>query len=159
MRSIQALLALSILACNDPSDEVSKDQPLAIPAGDDGRPARPAEGGDRVATERGSVTVALREQLARARIRYESLKAQAAEQGQKVAASTDQLLQKTKDRIDAAEAKLDKVDQVAANELAGFEKEMSRELDAIDSDLKALGDSLAGEEGAAASLEVEEDHD
>ena len=163
MRSITALLALSIVACND-SSELSKDQPLAIPAGDDGRPALPADGNttdptDQAASERVSVTVAWREQLAKARIRYESLKAHAGEQGEKLATATDQLIQKTKDQIDAAEAKVDKADEVAAAEFDGFKNAMARDLQAIETNLRSLDDSIAGDKGAAASLEVEEDHE
>jgi hypothetical protein len=161
MRSIiTGLLAFSILACNDASD-VSKDQPLAIPAGDDGRPALQAEGTptDQAASERVSVAVAWREQLAKARIRYESLKAHAGAQGDKLAAATDQLIQKTKDQIDAADAKVEKADQVAAAEFEGFKTAMVRDLEAIEADLKALDDAIAGDKSAAASLEVEKDHE
>ena len=157
MRSITALLAFSILACNDSSD-VTKDQPLAIPAGDDGRPALP-EDAAADATDRTSVTVAWREQLAKARVRFESLKARASEQGQKVAESTDQLIQKTKDELDATEAKVAKADQVAAAEFDGLEAAVARDLETIEAHLRALDDSIASDKGAAASLEVEEDHE
>ena len=160
MRSITALLAFSILSCNDSAD-VTKDQPLAIPAGDDGRPALPAEGTAKndATADRSSVTVSWREQLAKARVRFESLKAHANEQGQKASESTDQLIQKTKDELDSTEAKVDKADQVAAAEFEGFKTAMARDLDAIEAHLKALDDSIAGDKSAAASLEVEEDHE
>ena len=167
MRSITAVLAFSILACHDASD-VTKDQPLAIPAGDDGRPALPADEGsarnDRDAnvagtSDRSSVMVDWREQLAKARVRFESLKAHANEQEQKVSESTDQLIQKTKDELDSTEAKVEKADQVAANEFDGFKSAIARDLDAIEAHLKALDDSIAGDKSAAASLEVEEDHE
>ena len=160
MRSITALLAFSILSCDDPS-EVSKDQPLAIPGGDDGRPALPADGTatDQAASERVSVTVAWREQLAKARVRYETLRTHAGEQGDKLAAATDQLIQKTKDQIDAADGKIEKADQVAAAEFDGFKSAMARDLEAIEANLKALDDAIAGDKRAAASLEVEEDHE
>jgi len=157
MRSIIALLAFSIVACNDSAD-VKKDQPLAIPAGDDGRPAVPTDEGASN-TDRTSVTSAWREQLAKARVRFESLKARVSEQGQKVSESTDQLIQKTKDELDATEAKVDKADQVAANEFDGFKSAVGRDLEAIEAHLKALDDSIAGDKSAAASLEVEEDHE
>jgi len=167
MRSITALLAFSILACNDSSDG-TKDQPLAIPAGDDGRPALPAEDGtarnddnrdDAATSDRTSVTVAWREQLAKARVRFESLKAHATEQGQKVSESTDQLIQKTKDELDSTESKVEKADQVATDEFDGFKNAMARDLEALEAHLKALDDSIAGDKSAAASLEVEEDHE
>jgi len=160
MRSITALLAVSILACHSSSD-VTKDQPLAIPAGDDGRPALPADDGTarNDAGDQTSVTAAWREQLAKARVRFESLKAHASEQGQKASDSTDQLIQKTKDELDSTEAKVEKADQVAAGEFDGFKSSVARDLDAIESHLKALDDSIAGDKSAAASLEVEEDHD
>ena len=167
MRSITAVFAFSILACNDSSD-VSKDQPLAIPAGDDGRPALPAEDGtarndadrnDASSSDHTSVVVTWREQLAKARVQIESLKARASEQGQKVSDSTDQLIQKTKDELDSTEAKVEKADQVAATEFDGFKSAVGRDLDAIEAHLKALDDAIAGDKGAAASLEVEEDHE
>jgi hypothetical protein len=167
MRTVTALLAFSLLSCND-SSEVSNDQPLAIPAGDDGRPALPADDGtarddvdrnDAADSERTSVTVSWREQLAKARVRYESLRAHASEQGQKVAASTDQLIQKTKDQLDAAEAKVEKADRVAADEFDGFKNAMARDLEAIEADLRALDDAIASDKSAAASLDVEEDHE
>ena len=156
MRSITALFAMSILACNDSSD-VKKDQPLAIPAGDDGRPALPAD--DAGTTDRTSVTVAWSEQLAKARVRFESLKARASEQGQKATESTDQLIQRTKDELDAADAKVAKADQVAAEEFDGLKTSVARDLDTIEAHLKALDDSIAGDKSAAASLEVEEDRE
>ena len=167
MRSILALLAISIMACND-SQDVSKDQPLAIPAGDDGRPALPPDDGtartdntdnDAAASDRSAVTVAWREQLAKARVRYESLKARASEQGQKVAESTDQLIQKTKDELDSAETKVEKADQVAADEFDGFKNAIARDLESLEANLRTLDDKIAGDKGAAASLEVEEEHD
>jgi hypothetical protein len=167
MRSLTALLAFSILACNDSFDG-SKDQPLAIPAGDDGRPALPADDGttrndvdrnDAATSDRSSVTIAWREQLARARVRFESLKAHASEQAQKVSESTDQLIQKTKDELDSAESKVEKADQIAADEFEGFKSAMARDLEAIEAHLRALDDSIEGDKGAAASLDVEEDHE
>ena len=167
MRSITALFAFTILGCHDSSD-ATKDQPLAIPAGDDGRPAIPADDGtartdadqnDAATSDRTSVTITWREQLAKARVRFESLKAHASEQGQKVSDSTDQLIQKTKDEIDSTEAKVEKADQVAAAEFDGFKSAVGRDLDAIEAHLKALDDSIQGDKSAAASLEVEEDHE
>ena len=71
MRSITALLVFSVVACHDSSD-IAKDHPLAIPAGDDGRPALPS--GDKTheaaTTDRTSVMVAWHEQLAKARVRF-----------------------------------------------------------------------------------------
>jgi hypothetical protein len=157
MRSITVLLAFTIVACHDSSD-VTKDQPLAIPAGDDGRPALPSNE-KASTTDRTSVTAAWREQLAKARVRLESLKAHASEQGQKASESTDQLIQQTKDELDSTQAKVEKADQVAANEFEGFKTTVGRDLDAIDAHLKALDDSIAGDKSAAASLEVEEDHE
>lgn len=162
MRSSTTLLAFLIAACSD-AQEVSKDAPLAIPAGDDGRPALPANGpSDDAAAgapDRTDAAVAWREQLAKARVRYESLKAQASEEGQQVAASTDQLMQKTKDALVAAESRISKADEVAANEFEGFETAMDRDIATIQSDLKALEDSIAGDKSAAASREIEEDHE
>ena len=157
MRSITAVFAFSILACRDSSD-VTRDQPLAIPAGDDGRPALPAE--DQAGTtDRTSVTTAWHEQLAKARVRFEALKARASAQEQKVSESTDQMIQKTKDELDSADSKVEKADQVAAAEFDGFKTAMARDLEAIEAHLKALDDSIAGDKSAAASLEVEEDHE
>jgi hypothetical protein len=167
MRTITALLAFSIFGCSDSSD-VGKDQPLAIPAGDDGRPALPVDDGtartvddpnEAAASDRTSVTVAWREQLARARVRFESLKAHASEQGQKVSEATDQLIQKTKDELDSADSKVEKADQVAAAEFDGFKTAVARDLDAIEAHLRALDDAIAGDKGAAAALDVEEDHE
>jgi hypothetical protein len=157
MRSITALVAFSILACNS-SPDVTKDQPLAIPAGDDGRPAVPADNGIGT-SDRTSLTAAWHEQLAKARVRFESLKAHASEQGQKASESTDQLIQKTNDELDSTEAKIEKADEIAAGEFDGFKTAMGRDLDAIEGHLKALDDSIAGDKSAAASREVEEDHE
>ena len=54
---------------------------------------------------------------------------------------------------------VEKADQVAANEFDGFKSTIARDLDAIEAHLKALDDSIAGDKSAAASLEVEEDHE
>src|SRR6185436_14612433 len=121
-------------------------------------PAVPS--GDKAATaDRTSVTATWHEQLAKARVRFESLKAHASEQGQKASDSTDQLIQQTKDELDSTEAKIEKADQVAANEFDGFKTTVARDLDAIEAHLKALDDSIAGDKSAAASLEVEQDHE
>ena len=157
MRSITALFAFSIVACHDSSD-VAKDHPLAIPAGDDGRPALPSDQGASTA-DRTSVTAGWHEQLAKARVRFESLKARASEQGQKVSDATDQLIQQTKNELDSTESKVDKADQVAAAEFDGLKSSVARDMDAIEAHLKALDDSITGDKNAAASLEVEQDHE
>jgi hypothetical protein len=153
MRSSR-FLAFSIRSCN--ALRRREGSTAAIPAGDDGRPALPADTGRYQRSA--SVTVAWREQL-KARVRFESLKAHASEQGQKVSESTDQLIQQTKDELDSTESKVAKADQVAAGEFDGFKSAMARDLEAIEAHLKALDDSIAGDKTAAASLEVEEDHD
>jgi uncharacterized phage infection (PIP) family protein YhgE len=160
MRSITALLVFSVVACHDSSD-VAKDHPLAIPAGDDGRPALPS--GDKTheaaTTDRTSVMVAWHEQLAKARVRFESLKARANEQGQKASDATHQLVEQTKNELDSTESKVDKADQVAAADFDGLESSVAHDMDAIEAHLKALEDSISGDKTAAASLEVEEDHE
>jgi hypothetical protein len=160
MRSITILAALSIAACNSAQEAGPEDNhPLAIPAGDDGRPALPTSGTTADTTAKPNVMVTWREQLAKARVRFESLKAQSSENGQQVAVSTDQLVQKTKDALDAAEAKVDKADQVAANEFDGFKATVDRDLETIESELQKLDESIAGDKSAAASRDVEEDHE